>query len=102
MQQKNIAPMWRQRTAVVVHIKYAKTTKKVNYNRNADAVLTTGLPAEAIQEATGQANRMKWQMLVFLFVTSLLQTVCLPEIIKIILCELCVFVLGLPLNICCV
>lgn len=49
-----------------------KQQKKVNYNRNADAVLTMGLPAEAIQEATGQANRMKWQMLKFLFVTLLL------------------------------
>ena len=68
----NITPIWRQWTAAVVHIKYAKTTKKANYNRNADAVLTMGFPAEAIQEAIGQANRMKWHMLVFLFVTSLL------------------------------
>lgn len=64
---ENIAPIWRQWTAIVVHIKYAKATKRVNYNRNADAISMMGFPAEAIQEARGQANRMKWHMLVFLF-----------------------------------
>lgn len=49
-----------------------KGNKKVNAKRNSDAVLTMGLPAEAIQEATGQANRVQWHMFVLLPVTLLL------------------------------